>query len=153
MEFRPRYAQPFTLEEARQLAVPIITEEITRLQNSVAHLQRTQQELQEALLATPEDPDFAQAYEENEAVVGSQKERISILRMVLAEKGIPMSAHYDLPQSQPRGHGDQDQDTGQAGARADAHSVRESITTNGVHPTQVHEAAEGVGDVDEGVYL
>ncbi|KAI9063289.1 hypothetical protein FKP32DRAFT_1666693 [Trametes sanguinea] len=149
MEFRPRYAQPFTLEEARQLAVPIITEEITRLQNSLAHLQRTQEELQEALLATPEDPDFAQAYEENEVVVRSQNERISILRMVLTEKGIPMSAHYDLP---ARGHGDQTQDAG-AGPRAAAHSIGGSTTTNGVNHNQDHELADGAEDVDEGVYL
>ncbi|KAJ3003911.1 hypothetical protein NUW54_g5063 [Trametes sanguinea] len=160
MEFRPRYAQPFTLEEARQLAVPIITEgehpsvtEITRLQNSLAHLQRTQEELQEALLATPEDPDFAQAYEENEIVVLSQKERISILRMVLSEKGIPMSAHYDLP---ARGHGDQTQDAGtgaRAAAHSESHSIGGSTTTNGVNHNQDHEPADGAGDVEEGVYL
>ncbi len=90
MEYRPRYTQPFTLEEARLLDVPIISEgehrpfdassdphrspahcatEITRLQNSVAHLQRTQDELQDALSTSPGDTDLTQAFEENEVVM------------------------------------------------------------------------------------
>ncbi|KAI0650769.1 hypothetical protein C8Q79DRAFT_945115 [Trametes meyenii] len=99
MEYRPRYAQPFTLEEARQLEVPIITEEISRLQNSLAHLERTQEVLREALSDSPDDADLSQALGENENVIGSQRERISMLRMVLVEKGVPMSAHYDLEAS------------------------------------------------------
>ncbi|KAI0750725.1 hypothetical protein C8Q80DRAFT_1153627 [Daedaleopsis nitida] len=87
MEYIPRYSQPFTLEEARQLAVPIITEEIARLQNSIAHLRRTQDELKDALATSPDDPDLTQAFEENDVVIGSQNERISMLQMVLAEKG------------------------------------------------------------------
>ncbi|KAI0677577.1 hypothetical protein C8Q78DRAFT_1003420 [Trametes maxima] len=100
MEYRPRYTQPFTLEEARQLEVPIITEEISRLQNSLAHLERTQADLREALSDSPDDADLSQALGENETVIGSQRERISMLRMVLVEKGVPMSAHYDLEASQ-----------------------------------------------------
>ncbi|KAL1946850.1 hypothetical protein VTO73DRAFT_14954 [Trametes versicolor] len=70
MEYRPRYTQPFTLEEARLLDVPIISEvEITRLQNSVAHLQRTQDELQDALSTSPGDTDLTEAFEENEVVM------------------------------------------------------------------------------------
>ncbi|KAI0771583.1 hypothetical protein BD413DRAFT_549755 [Trametes elegans] len=96
MEYSPRYSQPFTLEEARLLPVPIIAEEIARLQNSLAHLQRTQEALEEALRTDPADGDLKDAFDENEVVVGSQKERIMILRMVLVEKGVPMGAHYDV---------------------------------------------------------
>ncbi|OBZ70021.1 hypothetical protein A0H81_09976 [Grifola frondosa] len=96
MEFRLRYPQPFTLEDARQLDIGIITEEMSRLQNSLNHLKRTQEDLREALLSTPGDPDFMEAVEENEDVIGSQQERISILRIVLSEKGIPISSHYDI---------------------------------------------------------
>ncbi|TBU45051.1 hypothetical protein BD309DRAFT_861017 [Dichomitus squalens] len=96
MEYVPRYSQPFTLQEARGLDVPIITEEISRLQNSIAHLQRTQDELKDALSITPGDLELLEAFEENEVVIGSQNERISMLRIALAEKGVPMSAHYDL---------------------------------------------------------
>ncbi|PIL37109.1 hypothetical protein GSI_00801 [Ganoderma sinense ZZ0214-1] len=69
MEYIPRYSQPFTLQEARQLAVPIITEEISRLQNSLAHLQKTQDELKEALSTAPGDADLTEAFEENEIVM------------------------------------------------------------------------------------
>ncbi|RPD67208.1 hypothetical protein L226DRAFT_499201 [Lentinus tigrinus ALCF2SS1-7] len=98
MEYTPRYPQPFTLEEARQLAVPIITEEITRLQNSLTHLRRTQEELKEALTTSPGDPDLTEAFEENEVVIGSQNERVAMLQIVLNEKGVRMSAHYGLIQ-------------------------------------------------------
>ncbi|KAI0774232.1 hypothetical protein C8Q74DRAFT_1368732 [Fomes fomentarius] len=69
MEYKPRYSQPFTLDEARQLAVPIIAEEISRLQNSLAHLRRTQDELKDALTTSTGDIDLTQAFEENELVI------------------------------------------------------------------------------------
>ncbi|KAI0335420.1 hypothetical protein GY45DRAFT_1342497 [Cubamyces sp. BRFM 1775] len=143
MEYRPRYSQPFTLEEARQLAVPIITEEISRLQNSLTHLHRTQDELQDALSTSAGDADLSQAFEENEVVIGSQKERITMLRMVLAEKGVPMSAHYDVPQraraNAPGAH-----------ARPEEAQTQASTTENGAPSTNGNSV--GV-DADEGVYL
>ncbi|PCH41084.1 hypothetical protein WOLCODRAFT_40572, partial [Wolfiporia cocos MD-104 SS10] len=93
MDYRPRYTQPFTLAEAVRLDVETITEEISRLQNSLSHLKRTQEELQEAASAT-QDPEFSQAIEENALVIGSQTERISMLRMALTEKGIHVGSHY-----------------------------------------------------------
>ncbi|KAL1747716.1 hypothetical protein HDZ31DRAFT_31275 [Schizophyllum fasciatum] len=99
MEYTPRHAQPFTLEQAVHLDVAIINEEIARLQNSLQHLNETQSLLR-THLASETDPDLKQALEENEEVIASQTERISILRMALTQKGIPaMSAHYDLPPS------------------------------------------------------
>ncbi|OCH92950.1 hypothetical protein OBBRIDRAFT_772640 [Obba rivulosa] len=95
MEYTPRYPQPFTLQEAVQLDVSVITEEIARLQNSLEHLKKTQQGLREALEASA-DPEFADAIGENEDVIGSQEERISILKMALAEKGIVIGSHYDI---------------------------------------------------------
>ncbi|KAI0832375.1 hypothetical protein BC628DRAFT_1309963 [Trametes gibbosa] len=146
MEYRPRYTQPFTLEEARLLAVPIITEEISRLQNSLSHLQRTQDELREALATSPGDTDLKQAFTENEDVIGSQKERITMLRMVLDEKGLPMSAHYDLQVgNQP------------SNARDPTLSQPRS---NGIHPhesmsdqTTPLEDTSSENEDDQGVYL
>ncbi|KAH8105888.1 hypothetical protein BXZ70DRAFT_400100 [Cristinia sonorae] len=97
MEYTPRYPQPFTVAQAAQLDVPVITEEISRIENSLDHLKRTQVDLEEALKEDPDDTDFRKAHEENEDVIGSQKERISMLQMALAEKGIPTSSHYDSP--------------------------------------------------------
>lgn len=45
--------------------------EITRLQNSLKHLEQTQDELREYNSAAP-DPDFVQAIEENEVVMWVQ---------------------------------------------------------------------------------
>ena len=86
MDYTPRYPQPFTLHEATLLDVPIITEgmcltlrrsvqlyltlslEIARLQNSLHHLHKTQEGLQEAINEC-RDPDFVQAFEENSGVM------------------------------------------------------------------------------------
>ncbi|TFY79867.1 hypothetical protein EWM64_g4143 [Hericium alpestre] len=97
MEYHPRHAQPFTLTEAVLLPLDTITDEIARLENSLKHLRETQEELKQNVegLDAP-DPEFCQAFEENENVIGSQEERITILEMALEQKGIvsARSAHY-----------------------------------------------------------
>ncbi|KAJ3555538.1 hypothetical protein NP233_g12185 [Leucocoprinus birnbaumii] len=100
MEYHPRYAQPFTLAEAVGLDVSVITDEIARLHNSLKHLQETQKMLREYQSAEAPgtvDPEIRKALDENEVVIGSQTERISILKMALAEKGVVDSSHYDIP--------------------------------------------------------
>ncbi|KAF8913985.1 hypothetical protein CPB84DRAFT_1840752 [Gymnopilus junonius] len=102
MAYRPRFAQPFTLSQAIGLDVGVITEEIARLQNSLKHLKETQTILKSALKEEGQpDPELSKAYEENELVIGSQEERISILKMALTEKGIVAGSPYD-PQSAPQ---------------------------------------------------
>jgi len=101
MEYKPRYAQPFTLSEARVLDVETITEEIARLQNSLQRLDETQKFLQEHVSSTRAaagevDSEIAKALEENQTVIGSQSERISILKMALSDKGIVAGSHYDI---------------------------------------------------------
>ncbi|KAI0347248.1 hypothetical protein BDW22DRAFT_1351641 [Trametopsis cervina] len=95
MDYTPRYPQPFTLGEAVHLDVPVISEEIARLENSLAHLQDTQTQLREANEESP-DPEFEKAIQENEDVIGSQEERISMLRMALSAKGVPVSFHTSI---------------------------------------------------------
>ncbi|KDR83656.1 hypothetical protein GALMADRAFT_35827, partial [Galerina marginata CBS 339.88] len=95
MEYRPRFAQPFTLSEAIHLDVAVITEEISRLQNSLRHLRETQTVLEQALKEEgEEDQEIKKAFDENQIVIGSQEERISILKMALTEKGIIAGSHY-----------------------------------------------------------
>ncbi|KAF5344101.1 hypothetical protein D9758_008850 [Tetrapyrgos nigripes] len=99
MEYTPRYTQPFTLSEVIALDVSTITEEeIARLQNSLKHLGETQQFLREAMEVEDSDnvdAELTKAYEENQVVIGSQEERISMLKMALTEKGVVSGAHYD----------------------------------------------------------
>ncbi|KAJ6628721.1 hypothetical protein B0H10DRAFT_1988973 [Mycena sp. CBHHK59/15] len=100
MDYKPRYAQPFTLTEAKLLDVETITEEIARLQNSLQRLHETQQMLREYIsMQSGEEVDveIAKVIEENETVIGSQLERISILKMALAHHGIVAGSHYDIP--------------------------------------------------------
>jgi hypothetical protein len=87
MDYVPRYSQPFTLAQAVLLDVATISEgyqdlcresalnlqggtEIARLNNSLEHLKRTQDTLQEYLAApSTSDPELERAKEENEIVM------------------------------------------------------------------------------------
>jgi len=48
---------------------------------------------------SPPDPEVTKAIQENQVVIGSQKERVSMLETALSRKGFPSAAHYDLPSS------------------------------------------------------
>ncbi|KAM6495807.1 hypothetical protein JOM56_008513 [Amanita muscaria] len=96
MEFKPRHSQPFTILQAIELDVSVITEEIARLQNSISHLKDTQQSLQ-TYLSTADDAELATALKENEDVIASQQERITILQFALRGKGVIGNEHYSLP--------------------------------------------------------
>ncbi|KAJ3799092.1 hypothetical protein GGU11DRAFT_680237 [Lentinula aff. detonsa] len=108
MEHRPRYNQPFTLSEANVLDVSTLSEEITRLQYSIKRLRETQEALKglidEAVSPETADAEIVQAFKENQDVMclddnrcrGSQEERILILKLALADKGISTGSHYDV---------------------------------------------------------
>ncbi|KAJ3814198.1 hypothetical protein F5876DRAFT_17466, partial [Lentinula aff. lateritia] len=108
MELRPRYNQPFTLSEAILLDISTISEEISRLQYSIKRLRETQETLQEVIDEAESpgaaDVEIVQAFKENQEVMcvalldwqGSQEERILILKLALADKGVSSGAHYDV---------------------------------------------------------
>ncbi|KAG1816324.1 uncharacterized protein BJ212DRAFT_1354137 [Suillus subaureus] len=95
MDFTPCHPQPFTFQQAISFDPEVSADEIGRLQNSISHLKRTQEELQEYA----EDPDIAQAIKENNQTLASQDERIFMLKLALTQHGASnaTSAHYDLP--------------------------------------------------------
>ncbi|KAK7061810.1 hypothetical protein R3P38DRAFT_2831682, partial [Favolaschia claudopus] len=104
MEYKPRYKQPFTLSEAKLLDVETITTEISRLQDSVKRLGETQVMLKEHVASQPSaevDPEITRAIEENETVIGSQTERVSMLKTALLDKGIVAGSHYDIEMAPP----------------------------------------------------
>ncbi|KAK8854606.1 hypothetical protein IAR55_003345 [Kwoniella newhampshirensis] len=99
--FTPKHPQPFTLEEAMQLEVETLTTEINRLTNSIQHLSRTQDELTSYLRSEegrsdPDTTEVEQAVEENEEVIASQSERISLITIALRNKlgGETRLEHY-----------------------------------------------------------
>ncbi|KAG1906503.1 uncharacterized protein F5891DRAFT_1002610 [Suillus fuscotomentosus] len=95
MEFTPCHPQPFTFQQAISFDPEVSADEISRLQNSISHLKRTQEELQEY----GDDPDIAQAIKENNQTLASQDERIFMLKLALTQRGASNAtgAHYDLP--------------------------------------------------------
>ncbi|TDL29555.1 hypothetical protein BD410DRAFT_779995 [Rickenella mellea] len=98
MNYEPRHSHPFTIQEAIQLDIPTITQEISRLQNSLAHLNETQRQLSAYISAsaTP-DEDLQDAFRENEEVISAQGERIEMLKMALEHQGANLSSgHYDI---------------------------------------------------------
>lgn len=84
IQFSPAHSHPFTLEEAKLLDINILVAgqsstpsfrtpinqlnhvEISRLRNSVTHLQKTQDELRSFLAEEPGDVDITQAIQEND---------------------------------------------------------------------------------------
>lgn len=88
MNYEARHPQPFSYAEAMQFEIATITKgtagkvcrpviispcdvvEITRLQNSLEHLDRTQLQLREFMIeAVEKDRELVVAYEENELVM------------------------------------------------------------------------------------
>ena len=85
MDYTPRHAQPFTFAQLAQLDIPTIAQgqvrslrwdlllisaaEIGRLENSLQHLTRTQEELQAHLENSEDDPDLREALEYNKTVM------------------------------------------------------------------------------------
>ncbi|EJD53465.1 hypothetical protein AURDEDRAFT_52680 [Auricularia subglabra TFB-10046 SS5] len=116
MEWVPRHRQPFTWEQLLELSVPEITQEIARLQHSLEHLRKTQDELEEHVAASP-DPEISAVIEENNTVMcvsiattrgrtsfnqqhcsASQTERVQMMRLALQAKGFTQASnpHYDI---------------------------------------------------------
>ncbi|POY69888.1 hypothetical protein BMF94_7112 [Rhodotorula taiwanensis] len=117
MDYKPRHAQPVTLAQLRQLEPELLTNEIARLENSVQHLEASNVELKQwagmttgAETAESHDEvdeetrrEFAEAAHENEETIASQRERLSMIRLVLEEKiGVDATnPHYELPSHGP----------------------------------------------------
>ncbi|KAL1722454.1 hypothetical protein EV715DRAFT_287468 [Schizophyllum commune] len=147
MDYTPRHNQPFTLEQAVHLDVAIITEEISRLQNSLQHLKETQ-DLLRSHLKSEADPDLQQALNENEEVIGSQTERINILRMALTQKGIlGTSSHYDtFPPTGPAQSQTQTRESAPSPSQPPA-------TTTAPAPANGVNGASEASDEDGGLHL
>ncbi|ORX38319.1 hypothetical protein BD324DRAFT_649694 [Kockovaella imperatae] len=107
MDFVPIHEHPFTLEEAILMEIDILAAEIARLQNSIKHLQSTQEEIQTFISEDPENDDdgeLSKALRENEDVIASQTERITLIKVALLNKvGEGGIKHYglELPTKSP----------------------------------------------------
>ncbi|KAF8709477.1 hypothetical protein RHS03_02931, partial [Rhizoctonia solani] len=99
LTFEPKHTQPFTFEHACQLDAPTISEGDIPTMNSLKVLSSTQKQLQDAMAAeTTPDADLQEAYRENLEVIGSQEERIVMLRKALEAQGAAVAdnPHYQV---------------------------------------------------------
>ncbi|EGG01283.1 uncharacterized protein MELLADRAFT_111097 [Melampsora larici-populina 98AG31] len=111
INFKPKYTQPITLDALLELDPGFITAEISRLENSINHLTRSNSDL---LMAEKEEDDAAErkvfvlAREENEDVIESQRERITMMKLALNQMlGIDSdNPHY--AKDKARGEGGDD---------------------------------------------
>ncbi|KAI9574739.1 hypothetical protein HD554DRAFT_1989793, partial [Boletus coccyginus] len=89
MEYNPRYPQPFSLSQAIALDPAVAWDEIARLRNSLLHLRRSQNELQEYLreLTSEGDLEVSQAVKENKITMHVSDERIFMLKLALTHHG------------------------------------------------------------------
>ncbi|GAA6016197.1 hypothetical protein JCM11491_003766 [Sporobolomyces phaffii] len=87
--FRPRHDQPVTLAELSTIEPELLVNEITRLKNSLKHLRRSNDELEE--FAREEDDaetkaEFVNTVFENRETISKQEERIEMIRLALEEQ-------------------------------------------------------------------
>ncbi|RXK35549.1 hypothetical protein M231_07181 [Tremella mesenterica] len=97
--YNPKYPQPFTLAEAIELDVSTILAEISRLRNSLHHLEDSQRQLKDFLLVEDEgsEGEMRRAIVDNEVTIATQQERIILLRLALQNKvGEEALKHYGL---------------------------------------------------------
>ncbi|ORY76863.1 hypothetical protein BCR35DRAFT_292372 [Leucosporidium creatinivorum] len=103
--FIPVHDQPVTLAALKELEPEILTAEVARLQNSIKHLERSNEELKTFCSeADDEDLDddsrreFEQSVKENEETIASQKERMVMLRLALeSQLGVDATnSHYTI---------------------------------------------------------
>ncbi|GAA6030251.1 hypothetical protein JCM8097_009010 [Rhodosporidiobolus ruineniae] len=89
IDYSPRHPQPVTLPQLRQLEPELLSNEITRLENSIQHLERSNAELRQFAEAEEDDADkqdFLDVVSENEGTIASQRERIHMIRLALEEQ-------------------------------------------------------------------
>ncbi|GAA5907178.1 hypothetical protein JCM6882_008384 [Rhodosporidiobolus microsporus] len=106
IDYTPKHPQPVSLAALRQLEPELLSNEITRLQNSVQHLERSNDELRAFAAGGGEDDEvdeeskgeFEAAVRENEETIAAQKERLHMICLALEEKvGVDASnPHYNL---------------------------------------------------------
>ncbi|GAA6017163.1 hypothetical protein JCM10207_002557 [Rhodosporidiobolus poonsookiae] len=114
IDYTPRHAQPVTLSQLRQLEPELLSNEIARLQHSIQHLERSNDELrrfaagegdgdgEEEELDDETRREFEESVRENEETIASQKERQHMLRIALEEQvGVDARNPHYTPASAP----------------------------------------------------
>ncbi|BGO93360.1 hypothetical protein NBRC10512_005526 [Rhodotorula toruloides] len=166
VDYVPHHAQPVTLAQLRAIEADSLVPEIARLENSIAHLERSNQELRDAVreeqAGTDVDEDavreFEAAIKENEETIAAQQERITMIRLALEEKiGVDAGNPHYQPASQARGRANGTERNQQANGVDDAMGVQDDSADGSARATTASIAATGAerqaDAADDGMYL
>ncbi|GAA5935714.1 hypothetical protein JCM3775_003390 [Rhodotorula graminis] len=168
--FRPTHDQPVTLAQLRLLEPELLVGEIGRLENSIAHLERSNDEL--AAFVRGDDGDeldddtrreFEDSVKENEETIARQHERIAMIRVALEEQvGVDASnPHYAVAQASAASRAPPPAAALEGGEHGEVMGVAaaSSTTAAGAAPSRtggvngVSGRAGGGEDDDDGMYL
>ncbi|BGP01788.1 hypothetical protein RTG_01780 [Rhodotorula toruloides ATCC 204091] len=167
VDYVPRHAQPVTLAQLRLIEADSLVPEIARLENSIAHLDRSNQELRDAVREEQAGTDgvdedavreFEAAIQENEETIAAQHERITMIRLALEEKiGVDAANPHYQPASQARGQANGAERNHQVNGINQAMGVQDGSTNAGVRATSADDATHGAAQqadaAGDGMYL
>lgn len=74
-------------EAVRDLPLENLYTKVAEIQNSIAHLERSNAELESFLQSEGQDPDLLAAIRENKDVISSMNQRISLLKVEVERRG------------------------------------------------------------------
>ncbi|GAA5902837.1 uncharacterized protein JCM6883_007258 [Sporobolomyces salmoneus] len=173
--FRPQHDQPVTLAELSTLEPELLVNEISRLENSLKHLKRSNEELKEFIEVEDDEEtkaEFVNTVFENQETIAKQEERIQMIRLALEEQiGVQASnSHYSTredtiqststsaptQQSTRNEAAEEDEEeevTGMAGAVRRSQVESERRTGNESVESQTTQGRNGEQDESSGMYL
>ncbi|KAK4704756.1 hypothetical protein P7C70_g1453, partial [Phenoliferia sp. Uapishka_3] len=162
--FTPKHSQPVSVSSLVELEPDTLSAEITRLQNSISHLKRSNQELYDFIhppdgaegeeeLDEETRKEFEESVRENAVTIARQEERILMVRLAMERKlGVDATnSHYDLitnaaPVAKKNTLGEQ------ANGAVSMNENANGEVVGGALGAGVMEV-ESAGEVDEGMYL
>ncbi|ORY09088.1 hypothetical protein BCR34DRAFT_568986 [Clohesyomyces aquaticus] len=152
------------------LPISSLHAKVHELRNSIAHLEKSNRELEE-FVRVEQDKDCYEALLENREVVSRMEERIELVRREIVEvRGLPLdaggSAAEKVEESIARGDREGDVEMGGTTSGADANAnagaagtvngngdARRGAETSGAANTTITTTTAAEGEAEEGVYL
>ena len=134
-------------EAIKELPLSAVYNKVLELRNSIAHLHRSNAELRLFLLESQEPEEEKQdirAYvTENEGVIESMNERISLLKIEMENRGQPWVEAEEKDSGQ-------NGESHESSAEADAPAINGTSASNGANQDQTSGAGQ---EGEDGIYL
>jgi len=98
----------------KQLSIPSLYGEVLRLENSIKHLQWSNEELRDHESSSEEDTSWiAPIIVENEEVIAKQSERVDLLKAEISNRGTASDHAHDSANVHANGNGEEAKDNEQ----------------------------------------